>query len=271
MRTWICGPDLWARFNPAPPARKRVLFRFHENAKRRVDVCVPRRGGDKRSFRLTARPQDGPKASRLPSLGREIFSLHLFPPSAIPRPRCECAYTSSKSCRVSHSALRLPPFAPALVLARSRYDTLTLQARVAALRAVEPHLRDRGNHGTTIFDSGDLRVSDTERNKKKKKRRGGSTKLEVDRNFYPREIEYARGLWVCAAGGFTGHRMVFYIPTAFLSFPSPRGPASHASAEPRCRGSAMCAQNLNPLVIKSELYATAHGVLRARTFTLAKK
>lgn len=53
---------------------------------------MPHRGEDKGSFRLTARPQDGPKASCLPSHGREIFSLHLSPPSATPP---TYGYTSS--------------------------------------------------------------------------------------------------------------------------------------------------------------------------------
>lgn len=94
-----------------------------------------------------------------------------------------------------------------------------------------------------------------------------------DRNFYPREIEYGSGLWVYTAGGFTGVRQVFfYIPTLFLSFssllespppPSPSPPSASAW------GPTPCARNLNPLVIKSGLYATA-GLPRAFTYEKVK-
>jgi len=55
------------------------------------------------------------------------------------------------------------------------------------------------------------------------------------------------------------------------SFSPFRHPAPHASAE-RAVGARSCARNLNPLVIKSELYATAYGIPLApacgsRTFT----
>lgn len=94
---------------------QRVLFRFHENAERRVE--------DKGSFRLTARPQDGPKAPRLPSHNREIFSLHLSPPSATPQ-TYEDVYIleeqSRFSFRVTTSSLSRPP--PLLESLRSHYD-----------------------------------------------------------------------------------------------------------------------------------------------------
>lgn len=58
------------------------------------------------------------------------------------------------------------------------------------------------------------------------------------------------------------------------SFSPFRHPAPHASAE-RAVGARPCARNLNPLVIKSELYATAYGIPLApacgsRTFTHEK-
>lgn len=104
---------------------------------------IPRRGEDKGSFRLTARPQDGPKASRLPSLGREIFSLHLSPPSATP-PMYESGYTSSVGGAVAFliSGYDFLPLAISFTLVVTVTVTaFTLQARVP-LRAVRD--RDEG-------------------------------------------------------------------------------------------------------------------------------
>lgn len=63
---------------------------------------------------------------------------------------------------------------------------------------------------------------------------------------------------------------IFYIPTVFLSF-SPARPLRPAPHEPR-HGGSPCAQNLNPLVIKSGLYATSGTpcARAARAFTYEK-
>lgn len=74
---------------------------------------------------MTARPQDGPKASRLPSHGREIFSLHLSPPSETP-PTYESGYTSSVGGAVAflisgYDFLPLAQSPPRLPSSRYRY------------------------------------------------------------------------------------------------------------------------------------------------------
>lgn len=100
---------------PGLPARKRVLFRFHENAER-ANAQRPAAVEDKGSFRLTARPRDGPKASRLPSHGREIFfptSLPAISDTSVRIRERIYIHPAWRSRRVSHSGLRLPlpPFA----------------------------------------------------------------------------------------------------------------------------------------------------------------
>lgn len=121
--------DLRTRFYPGSPSA--LLFRFHENAERRAE--------DKGSFRLTARPQDGPKASRLPSRNREIFSLHLSPPSATPQ-TYESVYIllleePRFSFRVTTSSLSRPP--PLLESLCSHYD-IHLYKRACPTGRVEP-------------------------------------------------------------------------------------------------------------------------------------
>lgn len=123
----------------------------------RRTVSPLRREEDKGSFRLTARSQDGPKAPRLPSLGREIFFLHLSPPSATPptyertdiHPPTEVL--SRFSFQTTTSFLTISTSTPIVTVT---VKTFTLQARVPsdfAIATREPR------HG--VFDSADLGVS----------------------------------------------------------------------------------------------------------------
>lgn len=190
---------------------------------------------DKGSFRLTARPQDGPKAARLPSHGREIFSLHLSPPSATPR-TYDSVYIleeqSRFSFRVTTSSLSRPP--PLLESLCSHYDIHLTSVR--APRRTWFTIAARKSRRFRV-------ISDTEEkeNTLPLDREGGST-LEVDRNFYPCEIEYASVVYgFTPRGDSRGPDSFLYSYGLSLLSAIPRSRAARLR-EAHCRSSAVCAE-----------------------------
>jgi len=98
----------------------------------------------------------------------------------------------------------------------------------------------------------------------------------MDRNFYPRKIEFASIIYRFMPRAREDSRDpdVFFFYICMVFFSPFHNPAPHASAE-RTVGAWPCARNLNPLVIKSGLYATAYDIQLAlacgsRTFTHEK-
>ena len=118
----------------------------------------------------------------------------------------------------------------------------------------------RNNENSTVFKNVSSPTTARKREPEEKEEREQGGEIEI---FIREKIEYGSGLWVYTAGGFTGSGPVFFIyPTVFLSFSSAGSPLAPRTT--RWGLARSCARNLNPLVIKSGLYATSGTLARAR-------